>query len=642
MLTQERAQSILAALGGRENVQSLTHCMTRLRFKLNNTEVIQTEVIKNLPHVLTVVESAGQYQIVMGKELLTTYQAIEQLIHPVQNQKQLRTKVSVLNRAFETIISIITPLIGVLMSSAILKGGTSVAVALNLLANDSSTFMILSAIADSMLYYLPFLVALTASKQFKLSPYIGLGLVAVLFAPTLLVDKIDQLEPSYFLFANTLFELPVYFTFLGLPIVAANYAGALLPVIAICYVASLVEKFWNRYLFGPLKHVLLPVVIILSLTPFILVLIGPTVHVLGLGFLHVITNLITLSPLLAGLIMGGSWQFLIASGLNWVLAPIFLLNMTNQGFDNLFVLTTATVFAQSGAVLGVMLKTKDQSLRKLSLPIMISGLFGITEPAIYAITLPRKSPFLISCLVGAIGGAIIAVLGIKKYVLYGFGVLTFPSLINPLGGNDWRIVMVIVLCFAAFIVTAIATMIVYREKEVESYEKQVTDYANEIIFAPQAGVILPLEQAQNPIFASGVMGNGCLIEAQESKLLAPATGTITAIFSQNKSVEMVTAAGAQVLLQLENPELHEHMTTTLQKGDQIKRGDVIFESSASKQSMMSYLIVILNSEKYQAVLPIGKESVKKLRPLLNLEAIEADEENTHSYYASQGATVPSI
>ncbi|MGL4973313.1 MAG: PTS glucose transporter subunit IIA [Culicoidibacterales bacterium] len=625
MLTQERAQSILIALGGRENVQSLTHCMTRLRFKLNNIAIVQTEEIKKLPYILTVVESAGQYQIVMGKELLGTYQAIKHLLDPVQNQEQFQVKSSTLNRIFEKIILIITPLIGALMSSALLKGIVSIAVALNLLANDSSTFLILSAIADSILYYLPFLVALTASKQFKLSPYIGLGLVSVLFAPTLLVDKIDQLEPIYFLFANTLFELPVYFTLLGLPIVVANYTGALLPVIVICYFASFVEKFWNRYLFGPLKHVFLPVVIILSLAPFILVLIGPITHVLGLGFLHLITELITWSPFLAGLIMGGSWQFLIASGLNWVLAPIFLLNITNQGFDNLFVLTTTTVFAQSGAVLGVMLKTKDKELRKISLPIMISGLFGITEPAIYAVTLPRKSPFLISCLVGAIGGAIIAMLGVKKYVLYGFGVLTFPSLINPLGENDLRIFIVIVLCAAAFVVTAIATMIVYREKSEESYQKQLIKHMSEVVLAPQTGRVNPLEQAQNPIFSSGVMGNGCLIESQESKLLAPATGEITTLFIQNKSIEITTAAGAQILVQVENPELHQQMNTTLQKGDQIRQGDTMFEGVKETNSIMRFLIVILNSEKYHAIKSIEKDKVKKLRPLINLEAIEVDE-----------------
>ncbi|MGL4623282.1 MAG: PTS transporter subunit EIIC [Culicoidibacterales bacterium] len=622
MTHREIAQQILAAVGGPNNIQTMSHCMTRIRFKLHNISVAQSDSIKNLPGVLTVVESAGQYQIVMGKQLMATYQEIEQLLRPVINSEPESVKASVLSRTFDTIISIITPLLGVLIASAVLKGITSVAVVLNILTNDSSTYLVLSAIADSILYYLPFLVALTASKQFQLSPFIGLGLTAVLFAPTLLVDKIQHLEPIYSLFSGTLFELPVYFTLFDLPIVAANYSGALLPVIAICYCASLVEKFFDRRFFGTLKHVFLPATVILSLAPIILVLIGPAMHVLGLGFLQVITDLIAWSPLLAGLIMGGTWQILIAGGLHWVLSPIFLLNLTNQGFDNLFVLTTATVFAQSGAVLGVLLKTKDRNVRKISLPIMISGLFGITEPAIYGITLPRKSPFIISCLVGGIGGAIIAVLGVKKYVLYGFGVLTFPSLINPVGENDWRILLVVLICFGAFVITAVATMLFYHEK---SDAKDLTDEVNpdsEIIFAPQSGVIAPLVEAQNPIFASGVMGKGCIIQTQQSQFFTPTAGVIKAVFAHSAGVEMTTQSGAQILLQLETDDSPTEVRLLVETGDHVQVGTALFEVITPSKNQCQLLVVILNSERYESVTVHERKKIKKAQPLIELALSE--------------------
>lgn len=626
MTNQEIAQQILIAVGGKENVQTISHCMTRIRFKLNNVTYTDTQIIKKLPHVLTVVETAGQYQIVMGKQLLEIYSEIEGLLNPTTNEEIAHQKPSMLNRIFETIISIMTPFIGVTFASAVLKGLVSVAVATNILANDSSTFLILTAIADSILYYLPFLVALTASKRFKLSPYIGLALTAVLFAPSLLIDKLDQLEPIYLLFSGTSFELPVYFTFLGLPIVAVNYSGGLLPAIGICYFGSRVQKFLAHRIVGSLKHIFTPMIVVIGLAPFVLAFIGPATHLLGLGFLKLITSIITWSPLLAGLIMGGTWQILIASGLHWVLTPIFLLNMVNQGYDNLFVLTTATVFAQSGAVLGVMLKTKDRNLRRFSIPVLISGLFGITEPAIYGITLPRKSPFIVSCIVSGIGGSIIAILGVKKYVIYGFGLLTFPSLINPTGGNDWRIVLVMLICLGAFIATAAATVVFYREKGEEQQSELEKNYASEIIYAPQVGQLLSLEKAKNPIFASGVMGKGCVLQTQMNQIFAPINGEITAVFLHNSTIEMATKSGAKILLQIDSTNETLQMLPKVEKGDDVTKGDLLFASKDILVEEINCVIVILNSDKYATVLPAVHDKIKQNQPLLYLEAVEETEE----------------
>lgn len=615
------AEQIIAHVGGRENVNEVTHCMTRLRFNLRDDQLAETELLREKQEVLSIVTTGAQYQIVIGQNVGDVYQAIIEYLYDTHEKKQRKKPEKVLNRGIDFITSIMTPLIGILVTAAILKGSLSFVEGMGWIDQTTGMYAVWHTMGNAIFYYLPIFLAITTSKKLNISPFIGVAIAAILLYPTVAGSEFIQIEPIYTLFSGTVFESPVYFTFFGIPVILMDYSGTIFPIVIGCYLASRIEKVLSKYLFGMIKKLIGPLIILLIIIPITLLFIGPVTTILSLLFVIIVAILVQYTPILAGLFIGGIWQLLIALGLHWAIAPLFLLNMTIHGYDNLFVLTTATVFSQSGAVLGVLLKTNDAEVRQLAIPSLISGIFGITEPAIYGITLPRVKPFVISCIAGAIGGAIIALIGVKKYALYGFGVLTFTSLIDPQTGSDWKIVAVILTCIAMFLLSAVLTYFTYKEKEKET--KKIKKYSTEILKSPLQGDVQELAQIHDPIFASGAMGKGIAILPDDTEVKAPVSGMITSIFPNNHAFGILSEAGAEILIhfsvEFEEEQCFERL---FEQGEYVVEGQMLMtirrDLLDKKQSEIMCVMVVLNSDCYLSIDIISSRKVIHRQAIMQL------------------------
>ncbi|GBU10934.1 hypothetical protein AwErysi_05500 [Erysipelotrichaceae bacterium] len=470
MKYDDLANEILEKIGGRDNVRSVVHCITRLRFQLKDESIAQTDALKEMDGIVTVMRSGGQYQVVIGNHVPEVYAAVLaagnlQSETPLDiNEDNKGEKQNLFNVFIDMVSSIFAPTLGVLSATGMIKGVVALCRAFGWLTPDMGTFIILNAIGDSLFYFFPVILGYSASKKFGGNPFLGMVLGASLVYPTLgAVTK--TAEPLYYLFQGSIIESPVYLTFLGIPVILMTYSSSVIPIIMSAYVAAKVEKFFAKVIPDIVKLMMVPFLTLLLVAPLTFIVIGPLAtwagDLLGAGSLY----LYGLSPAIAGAFLGGFWQVFVIFGLHWGLIPIAYANFGSLGYDMVLALTFAASFAQIGAVLGVIIKTKQQKLKTLGTSAFATGIFGITEPAIYGVTLPLKTPFIISCIGGSVGGIILGLSGSTSYAMGGLGIFGIPSRINPelgLTTGFWGTIIAIVVAFG---IGLVGTILVYSEKD---------------------------------------------------------------------------------------------------------------------------------------------------------------------------------
>lgn len=604
------AENIIKNVGGKENIISVAHCYTRLRFKLYDEKKAATDVLKNMDGIVTVVQSGGQYQVVIGNHVGEVYDEImaSQGLQAADAEAEASKNVSLFDTFVETVSGIFTPVLGVLSASGMIKGFTAMFVAMGWLQNTSGTYQILQVIGDGLFYFFPIFLGLTAARKFKMSEFSAMAIGAALVYPTM--GALLHGAPLYTLFEGTLFASPVQLGFLSIPVILMNYTASVIPIIVAVYFGAKVEKFFTRVIPSMVKSFMVPFCTLLVIIPMTFIVIGPISTWVG-GIIGAVTmGIYHISPIIAGVVFGGFWQIFVMFGLHWVFIPIMLSNLTTIGYDSLVVLSFAASFAQTGAVLGIFLRTKDQKLKSLCIPAFVSGIFGVTEPAIYGITLPRKKTFIISCIGGSIGGGLIALFDAKLYMLGGLGIFGFPSFVNP-ATNDMRGIQGAAIAVAvAFIIGMVLTMMIYREKAqpvaAQILEKQLD---KEILVSPMRGEIIELKDVPDEAFASGVLGNGLAIIPAEGKVTAPADGIITAFFPSGHAVGIITDKGAEILIHvgIDTVKLNgKYFSPMVKQGDKVRKGQVLltFDKDAIKAAGYSTItpVLISNAPSYMDVI----------------------------------------
>ncbi|MED4161532.1 PTS transporter subunit EIIC, partial [Halalkalibacterium halodurans] len=407
MKYEQLAKDIIQHVGGKENVISVVHCITRLRFKLKDEGKANTDVLKNMDGIVTVMKSGGQYQVVIGNHVPDVYKDVVE-IGGFQNQAETETEdeeksKGLFNKFIDIIASIFTPVLGVLAATGMIKGLNALFLSTGVLEEANGTYQLLHAVGDSLFYFFPIFLGYTAAKKFGATPFIGMAIGASLVYPTLAV--LTEGEPLYTLFTGTIFESPVHITFLGIPVILMSYATSVIPIILAAYFASKVEARLRKIIPDVVKTFLVPFFTLLIVVPLTFIVIGPIATWAGQLLGQFTLWVYNLSPIIAGAFLGGFWQVFVIFGLHWGLIPIAINNLVVQGSDPVLAMVFAASFAQIGAVAAVWLKIKQQKVKTLSVPAFISGIFGVTEPAIYGVTLPLKRPFIISCIAAAVGGA---------------------------------------------------------------------------------------------------------------------------------------------------------------------------------------------------------------------------------------------
>lgn len=474
MNEQQCAQDILSGVGGSKNIKSVVHCMTRLRFHLYDEKLAQTDIIKGIDGVVTVIQSGGQYQVVVGTQVAKVYEALAKLtdVNREKDSAQEATeKNSLFNRFIDLISSIFTPTLGVLAASGMIKGLVAVLTTFHVAEQNSGTLIILMATGDALFQSLPIFLGYNAAKKFKANIFIVMAIAAAMVYPAitglapLAVANNEQFPVLYTLFKGSVIEAPIRITFFGIPVIMMSYASSVIPIILSAYVSAKVEVFFQKIIPDVVKMFLVPFFSLLVMVPLTFLVIGPISTWAG-DFLGALTSsLYNFSPIITGMFMGGFWQIFVMFGLHWGLIPIKLLNLGTQGFDNVISLGLGCSFAQIGAVLAVYFLTKDKKAKTLSIPAFISGIFGITEPAIYGVTLPLKYPFYASCVAGSVAGGILGYCKTAAYSSGGLGIFAFPSYLSPSQGVDTGFIGALVATVVAFILGFVLTFLLSKQRQ---------------------------------------------------------------------------------------------------------------------------------------------------------------------------------
>ncbi|MGO4731435.1 beta-glucoside-specific PTS transporter subunit IIABC [Paenibacillus sp. 2KB_22] len=628
------AKDILSGVGGRENVNSVFHCVTRLRFKLKNESVAKTEELKNLPGVITVMQSGGQYQVVIGNEVPDVYKAVVKAGNfPTEGQIEEEAdnsgkKVGLFSRFIDMISGVFTPLLGLLAATGMIKGFTAMFLSFGWITDTSGTYQLLNATGDCLFYFFPIFLGYTAIKKFGGSPFLGMAIGASLVYPTL--SGLTAGDPLYTLFTGTLIESPIHITFLGIPVILMSYSTSVIPIIIATFFAVKIERFFKNIIPKVVSTFLVPFFTLLVIVPATFILIGPVStwagQLIGAGA----TGIYDLSPVVTGLIIGGLWQVFVLFGLHWGLVPVMLLNLSTSGADPVIAMSFAASFAQIGAVLAVILKTKNTKLKSLGIPAFISGIFGVTEPAIYGVTLPLKKPFIMSCIAGGIGGGILGLAGSKLYIFGGLGVFGFPSFINKATGVDSGFYMALVACGIAFILGFILTYVVGFQDKVEAKPAPApvldpNPNSRYEIVSPMAGEVVALKDINDVTFAGEHMGKGIAIRPTSGRVVSPITGVVQTVYRTKHAIGLVSDDGVEMLIHIGQDTVKlkgEHFTTHVKDGDRVNAGDLIveFDLQAIKDAGYETVtpIIVTNTSNYLDVVGTKDASVHEKDKLITV------------------------
>lgn len=655
------AKTIIKDVGGKDNVISVVHCTTRLRFKLKDEKKANDDALKDTDGVVTVVKAGGQYQVVIGNEVADVYEAVLKEGGfsgggQVADDDLDDSNMSLMDKAIDLISGIFTPILGPMAAAGMIKGLTAMCASFGWLAKTSGTYEVLYAIGDGFFYFLPLILAITSAKKFKVDRFTAITIGAAMCYPAMVAMNSSK-KVLFDLFNGTFLHSQVHATFLGIPIISMNYTSTVIPIILAVWFASVVEKWCKKWIPTVVKTFLVPFVTLLIVVPLTFLIIGPLATWIGNALAAITSAVYNFSPVLAGILLGGFWQVFVIFGVHWGFVAVMMSNIAALGYDPILGLSLGASFAQIGVVLAILLQTKDQKLKGIALPAFLSGIFGVTEPAIYGVTLPRKKPFVLSCIAAGIGGGLIGFFGTKMYMMGGMGVFVIPAAIGPKTGVDMSVYGLMIAMAVSFVLGFILQKVLGKKSVDQAYDekqaKTVQEVANQAdtiakaapslastsdlnvsteLVSPLAGELLPLSEVKDEVFSSGAMGEGVAVEPSEGVLHAPADGKVVMTFPTGHAIGMKTSDGAEILMHIgmDTVNLQGHgFETLVAKGDEVKAGDelVKFDIDAihAKGYVVTTPIVVTNSKDYEKITVVSQGKVKVGQEILDLEGASETE-----------------
>lgn len=634
---EEIAKDIIQHVGGKDNIKDVRHCITRLRFHLKDESKADTEYLKQREGIVTVVQAGGQYQVVIGNHVPDVYEeVVSQGVHSVGevdvDDDSTDSGGNLFDRFVDLMSGLFQPFLGVLAASGIIKGLVALLAAFGGAGiEESGLYVVLNAAGDGFFQYLPFALALTAAKKFKLSQFTALGVVAAMLYPTI---------------GESLAEGG---NFLGIPFAlpaAGSYYQTVVPVIFAIWVASKIERWSKKWMPTVIKMFGVPLLTLLIAVPLTFIIVGPVANLLsdllatGFGAIY------GFSPVIYGAVLGGLWQVLVMFGLHWAIIPMAINEFAVQGFSTAMVAANLPNFTQTGALGAIMMKTKEEKTKQLAGPALISSIFGITEPAIYGITLPMRTPFIISCVVGAIQGAYLGFFNVIAYNMGGLGVFLYPSFINPETSDLSSMYHMLIATGIAIVLSFVLTFLVKIPRIFDNNNASATtagvekddviiDSNNktnvktqvvkqEIIAAPIKGQVVELSDVPDPIFSSASMGLGVAVNPTEGQVVSPVNGEISSVFPTGHAVGIISDSGAEILIHVGMDTVNldgKGFKTHVKAGDKVKAGELLteFDISVIEAEGLSTItpIIITNSDHYTDVLVTSENDVTQGDYLLN-------------------------
>lgn len=595
------AQNIIANIGGKENVNSVRHCITRVRFRLKDESKASDESVQNLEGVISVVHGGGEYMVVIGNAVGEVYDAVcEQLgnMGEAAAAEETKEKTNPVMKLLNIVVGAIGPCLNFICAGGILKGLLTILEMTGLVQSGSGMDTLINAAGDAIFFFLPIFLGMNLAKTLKGDQFLGAVIGAILCYPG--INGTD------------LVILGMTFNY--------TYTSSFLPVLAVVAVAVPLAKLLRKVIPKAIANFLVPAITLLIVIPLGYTLIGPVVSWVGSLANTGISAMMNSVPVIAGAVFGGLYQVMVLFGIHSALTSFSFMHLLEGNPDYIMAIACTVCFAQIGVVLAMYLKTKNEDLKSVALPSFISGIFGVTEPAIYGVTLPHIKMFVLSCIGGAVCGGFIMLTDSVMYRFSGLGVFALFGLLNQDNPN----ILIAALCMIVpFVFSFAAAFVLYKDEAVpasastpalvESTPAATLSTPMEID-CPIPGAVLPLTEVPDETFSTGVLGNGLAVEPSEGKVYAPFDGECENLADTLHALGLLSANGVSLLIHvgletvgLEGKPFKAHVKT----GDPIKKGQLLleFDIDAIKAAgcpTITSVLVTNEDEVGSAVLKDGK------------------------------------
>ena len=595
------ALDIIDVVGGQKNIVNATRCATRLRLVLKETPEGAKEKVSALAGVITVVENNGQFQVVIGTHVGEVYDSVAEALHlDASTQESEQPKQSIVNRIIATMSAVFAPFVYILAAAGLLQGALILITMAAPSFAGTGTYEVLNFMSWTPFTFLPIFIAITASKHFKCNVYIAILCCCAL------------VNQSWADIAARIADGDVV-RFLGVKLSETTYTSTVLPPLLLVWVLSYLEHFVEKKLPDASKPLLTPLICFVIMVPATIMVIGPASAITANAIANGYNALVAFAPALAGAIIGGLWQVVVIFGVHWGITPVVLANFDMNGCDTFQAFQTIAVVAQVAAAFGVFIKSRNKEFKGVALSAGVTGIFGITEPTIYGVTLRLKKPFICGCAGGAIGAVVLSFFHSAYYAYAGLpGLLTIVNAISK--DAPMSFIGEALACVIASVITIVAIQIVGFDDPVdeaeESEEEEQKEQTAEIkkIESPLAGTVIPLSEVHDEVFAKELMGKGCAVIPEEGKVYAPFDGKVVGLLDSHHAVGMESADGVEVLIHvgMDTVKLNGRcFTIHVEEGEQVKKGQLLLEFDIPGIKEAGYEvttpIVVTNSDEFNDV-----------------------------------------
>ena len=582
------ALDIIDVVGGQKNIVNATRCATRLRLVLKETPEGAKEKVSALAGVITVVENNGQFQVVIGTHVGEVYDSVAEALHlDASTQESEQPKQSIVNRIIATMSAVFAPFVYILAAAGLLQGALILITMAAPTFAETGNYEVLNFMSWTPFTFLPIFIAITASKHFKCNTYIAILCCCAL------------VNQSWADIAARIADGDVV-RFLGVKLSETTYTSTVLPPLLLVWVLSYLEHFVEKKLPDASKPLLTPLICFVIMVPATIMVIGPASAIAANAIANGYNALVAFAPALAGAIIGGLWQVVVIFGVHWGITPVVLANFDMNGCDTFQAFQTIAVVAQVAAAFGVFIKSRNKEFKGVALSAGVTGIFGITEPTIYGVTLRLKKPFICGCAGGAIGAVVLSFFHSAYYAYAGLpGLLTIVNAISK--DAPMSFIGEALACVIASVITIVAIQIVGFDDPVDEAEEKEIE-------SPLAGTVIPLSEVHDEVFASAMMGKGCAVIPEEGKVYAPFDGKVVGLLDSHHAVGMESTDGVEVLIHvgMDTVKLNGRcFTIHVEEGEQVKKGQLLLEFDIPGIKEAGYEvttpIIITNSDEFNDV-----------------------------------------
>ncbi|MDQ0176382.1 beta-glucoside-specific PTS transporter subunit IIABC [Bacillus chungangensis] len=616
MKYENLSKQIIQAVGGKNNISSVVHCATRLRFTLKDENKANDDEVKAIKDVLSLVKSGGQYQLVLGNNVDLVYEKLVKVanIQPNQGKSEKKDERSIFDKIIGSITGSIAPVVPLLAGCGMGKVLLLVLTLLGILTKESQTYVILSFIFDTGFYFMPAFIGFSAAKIFGANQYLGAFLALVTVHPEW-VALVSAGEPV---------------KFLGVGVSLVKYSGTLVPALLSVWIMSYIERFVKKIVPAMIKVFAEPLLIAIVSVPLALIVVGPIgdfiSNLVADGSMFIYNN----GGFIAIPILAMVYPWLVSIGIHKALSPVSISLVAERGFDPIIrVVALCSNMAQAAASLAVSFKTKNKELKSLAFSSsMTAFLGGITEPAMYGVNLKLKKPMYASMIGGAAAGLFAGIVKLKAFIYVTPGLLSLAMWISE---DENFIILAIITLIISTVVTFIATWIIGFEDPITDKEnnnvkssKSINVSENHVkLVSPLKGELVKLENVQDETFASGIMGKGIAVKPEEGKVYAPCDGIVSATFKSGHAIGLTTKNHVEILIHvgIDTVSLEgKYFHSFVEKEQHIKQGDLLIEFDLERIQEAGFdtttILIITNSDDYLDVIPVNKEKINKSEDIL--------------------------